>query len=408
MSVPSLDDAKEARENARDDRLRDNEAGITEEYQIDYSEHSPKDVKGHAEAMILFDHIARINIQTYGSDESLTDLEQNLEGAGMYGFDLELTLANPTIADGVVWVDDPASEYPNYKVLSDPADDSNSYGKDETIHWEDQSEGTVDWVEINGINGLGTEMWEGEPVTGDFDPDYIEVSIPSRKASRILGALDTAGMWFHSQEGEVQEGLFETPPNFGTDEYTPDEDGYPRLVGYPELRADMVGQAGAITWLRGDENDQGNAPTEIDIYKMDGESLQALTPLTPESDAYALPTYPRVNGLYWDHHDSPDSNVDVGADAEPSNPEGVAEAQAMMESEDDAETTYDDLTEDEQSLVDGAIQFMDARGVESIWELDTPNNETDYDSFDERVASVRGDENISVSTDTLADIIDQQ
>jgi hypothetical protein len=410
MSVPSLDDAKEAKEEARSGNLRENDAGISDENQIDYSEHDTVDVKGHPEAMVVFDHIARISIQTYGkeADDGLLSMEQNLEGAGPFGFSVELTLANPTLAEGQLWKED-VDEYPEYKVIGDPTSDDNDYELREEIVKDDDGTPVMEdgepVVNTLGIGSLGPNSWDGQPVEdGEFPVDYIQVTIPTSKALAVLGALDTAGMWFHGQDGSVREGLFETPPNFGTDQYDREEDGFPRLVGYPELRADMDGQRGAIAWTFGEEYN-GNRATDIDVFKLVDERLEALTSLTPEDDAYNLPTYPRVNGLYWDHHDS--EAADVGADAEPrSEPGAVENAQSMMD--DDGEVTYEDLTDDEKSFVDSAVEVLDSVELETIWELDTPDSETEYESLGERVDSVRATENITVDDDTLGRIVDSR
>lgn len=405
MSGLSLDAAKDAKEEARSGNLRENDAGIADENGIDYDEHDTIDVKGHPEAMVAFDHIARINIQTFGmeDDDGLLSMEQNLRGGGAYGFALELTLAGAEVVEGQLWKESDGGDFPEFKVIGDPESDANDYELRESVIKDDDGN-PVD-VETVGIGSLGPSSWDGQPVEdNEISTSHVQVTIPAKKAQSILGALDTAGMYFHDRDGNVVEGLFETPPNFGTDEYDSDEDGFPRLVGYPELRADMDGQAGAIAWTFGAEGQSGNRATDIDVFKVQDESLVALTPLSADDEAYNLPTYPRVNGLYWDHHDS--EAADVGADAEPrSSREAVDEAQSMMDSD---ETTFEDLTDDEKSFVESAENVVGDSDIESVWELDTSGSDTQFDSLNERVDSVRATENITVETDTLARIIDDR
>lgn len=459
MSGLGLDQATEAKQDAMSGG-RTNEAGIPEAHRVDYENETVAEGKGHAAAMVVFDYIARINIQTYGDDSELLSMEQNLEGAGRYGFDLELTLANPQLVEGQVWKQD--GEYPEYKVIGDPASDDNSYELREEI--KKDSDGSVVMedgepvVNTEGIGGLGSSSWDGQPIDG-FDVDYFQVTISSRRASRILGALDTAGQWFRNRDGDVVEGVMETPPNFGTEVYDPDEDGYPRLVGYPELRQDMVGQKGAIAFTWGDANSSGNRAKEVDVFKVvtdeDGEEgLEALVPLTPEDGAYALPEYPRTNNTFWDDADAAGGEAtegDVGADTEPETDSELSDASEMMDSESGdsgnsnlpesetqqvrqsavqtdsertcstssqsrssdksdsdggTETTYDDLNDDAQELVDDAAEVVSAKDLDSITALDGPDTSTDYDSFEDRVAME--DFQVNTTTDVLAEIIDSQ
>lgn len=392
MSSVTLDDAKEAKDEVREGNLRENDAGITEDLQVDYDEHSPDDVKGHAEALVTFDHIARISINTFGDDVDLLTLEQNLEGAGQYGYTLELTLANPEVVDGEIWKETD-TEYPEYKVIGDPESDNNNYEVREDIIRDD--DGNVTGAETIGIGNLGTNSWDGKPVDG-FESDYITVSISARRASRILGALDTAGMWYRDQDGNVREGLFETPPHFGTEEYDSDEHGAPRLVGYPELRSDMVGQRGAISWTFGDEGSSGNRAVEVDVYKVTDDGLEALTSLTPEDDAYALPTYPRGGSLYWDDSDS--TGGGANADAEPQTDDSVEDAREMMS---DDSVSYEDLTDDAQDFVLDAVDAIEALDEDSVDAFEDPD-------FEGRVETYSASNDVEASADDLATIVDER
>lgn len=437
MANLSLDAARDAKQAGRGPD-RENDAGITDEYAIDYDEHSPVEVNLKPNVMVVFDHIARVSINTYGYDDILT-MEQNLQGAGKYGFDIGLTLANPQIIGGDLWAPDGVDEqdYPTYMIAQDAESEENPYGLREDI--VEDEDGTPIGKEAVGIEDLpGGNKFEGEIV--DEVPDFIEVSIGSSRAMDILGVLDTAGMWFSTQDGEVVEGLFETPPNFGTDLYDSEEDGYPRLTGYPSLRSDMVGQRGAITAEFG-VDDVTEADTrsaiEVDIFKVnEDDELEALYPLTTDDDAYAKPEYPRYNNTFWSDSDAAGGaapEADVGADTEPETSQDLSDASAMMgddtsdaddEEDDDTEgdsgnanssdssggddeqITYDDLNEDAQELVDDAVGVIGAKGMDSITELDGEDTGTEYDSFEDRVAME--DFKVNVTADVLADIIDEE
>lgn len=402
MPEISLDGAAEAKQEAQGSG-RENDAGIPEDQRVDYENETVAEGKIHAAALVTFDRIARINIQTYGDDRELLEMEQNLEGAGKYGFDVELTLANPEVVDGQVWKQ--AGEYPEYKVIGDPESDDNSYELRENVIKDDDGNPTD--VEVEGIGGLGSSSWDGQPLEDGFDTDYFQVTINSRRASRILGALDTAGQWFATQDGDVVEGLFETPPNFGTEVYDSDEDGYPRLVGYPELRADMVGQPGAIAATWGDSNSSGNRAKNVDIFRVVDDGLEALTPLQSDDEAYALPEYPRGNNTMWSDADAAGGAAeegDVGADAEPETDADMTDAAQMMSDDDNSVTetdgiTYSDLNDNEQSFVDDAVEVLDAEDspVDSVNEID---------DFEDRVATHGGA--INVSADVLADVVASQ
>jgi len=427
MADLSLDAAREAKQEGRGPD-RDNDAGITDEYAIDYDEHSPVEVNLKPNVMVVFDHIARVSINTYGFDDILS-MEQNLQGAGKYGFDIALTLAKPQIIGGDLWAPEGVEDedFPTYLIAQDPESDENPYELDEDIVYDENDDPTG--TEPSGIKQLpGGNTFDGQPV--EDVPEYIEVSIDSSRAVDILGALDTAGKWFSTQDGEVVEGLFETPPNMGTDLYDSDEDGYPRLTGYPSVRADMVGQRGAIV-SDFDVDDKTEADTrsaiEVDIFKVnEDDELEALYPLTPEDPSYAKPEYPRYNNTYWDDADAAGGAApeDVGADTEPETGDSLADATEELAadggddesaecssassssvgadsegnddgSDDDESFGYDDLTDDAQQFVDDAVGAMDNADMDSITELD---------DFDERVATYDG--TINVENDVLAGIID--
>lgn len=418
MSGISLDDAKEAKDEARQGNLRENGAGISEEYAIDYDEDvtTIDDVSLSPEALILYEHIARISIQTYGVDENILAMEQNMEGAGPhnYGFDVELTVADPTIVYGDLWEEIDA-EYPTYKIAGDPEAESNPYELRESVIKDD--DGNVVGGEVDGIGDLpGGNSFDAERI--DADCEYMTFTISSSRATDVLGVLDTAGRWFTNKDGEITEGLFEVPPSFGTDGYDSDDDPSPRLTGYPELRSDMDGQRGAIL-CSFDVDDPVEAttrsPIDITLFSVDDDdNLEALVPLTPQDDAYAKPTYPRVNNAYW-HGDG--EGVE-GADAEPNSNGGVEEAKAMMSGDDDGTTGYEELTDDNaelrsasttvsygeltddgQNFVDTAVEAMDQAGFDSTDAFDDPD-------FAARVETEQAQSEMNADAETLSDIIE--
>ena len=401
MSGLSLDDAQEAKDEATGGRLRSNDAGIPDEHAIDWEDDEGFDgVKLHPTVLVAFDHIARISINDYGTEGNILAMEQNLEGAGRYGFDIELTVANPTIVDGQLWVEDEA-EYPEYKILGDPDGETNPYELRESIIKDD--DGTPVDTDVEGVGQLpGGRTWDGERLTAT-DAEYMQFTISGSRGMDVLGALDTAGTWFTSKEGDVIEGLFEVPPNFGTDAYDPDTDPAPRLTGYPELRADMVGQRGAILCsFDTDDPTEADTRTAIDVtvLRVEGEDMTALTPLTPEDDAYAKPTYPRLNNAFWGEHGNGDatSTSGTGVDAEPQTSGGVASAQAMVTSSVDS---YEDLTEDGQVFVDDAIEAIEAVGHDGPEDFEDP-------SFEQRVENHAATSDMTADADAVSEIVTER
>ncbi|WP_199240791.1 hypothetical protein, partial [Halorubrum sp. SP3] len=212
-----------------------------------------------------------------------------------------------------------------------------------------------------------------------FDSRYIQFLISSSRAADLLGQLDTAGKWAHTQEGELTEGIIEAPPMLGEDGYDATDHGAPRAIGYPELRADMVDQQGAIAWTFGDDEPTTQSPVDINVFKIVDGELIGLAPLGPEDDAYALPEYPRAGNLYYDHGDGVEEADAVGADASPENAGGVAEASEMIgETDNDTDSdvlAYQDLPDDAQQFVDSAVDAVNSEGYDSV---------TDFDDWDER------------------------
>jgi hypothetical protein len=405
MSGISMDAAREAKREARQGDLRDNDAGIPEEMGVDYEEDELYEFTMRPNTMVTFDHIARVSINTYNFDGDLLELEQNLQNAGdsSYGFDVELTVANPEIVQGEMWEEeDPDDErFPDRKLVQDPESEENPYGVNESV---DKS-GDEPTVYRSGLNNLpGGETFDATVVDDPFDGvDYGVIVLGKERARETLGMLDTAGEWFRDSDGNVVEGLFEVPTGFFDSDV--DTDLAPRLVAYPEVREDMVGQSGAVLMdynLDDKTEATTRSPIDVTIFKTeDGEITEALSSLRPGDDAYAKPTYPRGGRLYWDE------TADRGADAEPQTDDGVAEARQALE---DDEKSFEDLTGDGKELVDDAGDFMGQFGLDSIEELDGEDTDTDFDSWAERVEATRADEDMTIETDAeeLARIIDER
>jgi hypothetical protein len=391
MSV-SLDDAKEAKQEINQGNLRENDAGISEQFEFDYEQHDAPLVQGHQESLITFDYIAGLSV--FNTADDFLEQRQNLRGGGQrgYGNDVILTVKNPELVDGTLWEFSDDDAFKDYKVLGNPAADTNHYELRENVKYDD--DGDVTGAETVGVD-LGMAKFDGTPVEGGFDTEYIQILVPSSRAESLLAALDTAGKWSHNQDGEFTEGVLEAPPELGTDDYDADTHGHPRVIGYPELRSDMDGQRGAIAWtydIEDDEEPSKQSPVSLNVYKItdgeDGSTLEALAPLTPEDDAYAKPTYPRGNGLYWDENGG---NTGSG---ESSTTGGVDEAQQMMDDSDGVE-----LSDDAEGFVSDALEAMDQMDYDSV---------TDFDDFDDRVKTAKADGDIDADADTLADVIDER
>jgi hypothetical protein len=268
-------------------------------------------------------------------------------------------------------------------------------------------------VNIEGVD-LGMSKFDGEPRDGGFDTEYVQFFVSARRATQILGQLDTAGKWTHTREGEFVEGIVEAPPKLGDDDYDADTHGTPRAIGYPELRADMVDQRGAISWTFDDDMPSAKSPVDVTVYKViegeDGPEMEALVSLRPEDDTYAKPTYPRRGNLYYDHDgeasegsDSSESGTPdpeaVGADADPSTDQTVGDVTPSMGNNPDT-LDYGALTEAAQEFVDEAASTASDFGIESTDEIS---------GFGEKVATLQAEnEDVMATADDLAAIIDDR
>jgi len=386
----SLDDAKAAKDEAQSGNLRENDAGIPDDlYDFDYEEDEAPIAKIHPETFIAFDGI--VDYGVFNTDDDFLDKRQNLEGAGEYGYGNQayLLLKNPTLINGEIWEED--HEFRDIRVVGNLDDDNTPYSVDSEVEMED---GEVVDTEVTGVD-LGMGGFDGERTEGGFDTEYVQILISSRRASDILGVLDTAGKRA-IDNGVVQEGIIEVPPELEDSEaeYDPETHGAPRAVGYPSLRADMVGQEGAITAIFGDDEPSQTSPVEVDVYRVDGDDMETLVPLTPDDEAFAKPEYPRAGNLYWDH--DTDGGQDFGADAEPDNSGGVAEAKAQMSSE----PSYDDLGGEAQDFVDETVEMIE--------KMDDPPEQsvTEIGDWDEHFATNTAGEGVEADKETIETIID--
>jgi len=407
MSGLTLDDAKDAKADAQNGNLRDNDAGIPDEQAPDYQTTEIPIVKGHPECLITFDRI--VGVSPFNTTDNFLNAKDNLERGGPHGYgnDIVVTVQNPTLVEGQLWVED--HDFRDLRVLGDPKADASPYESREDVVFEDGE--PVD-VNIKGVD-LGMGKFDGEPRDGGFDTEYVQFFISSNRATQILGQLDTAGKWTHTREGEFTEGIVEAPPKLGDDDYDADSHGTPRAIGYPELRADMVDQRGAISWTFGEDPPSTQSPVDVTVYRViegeDGPEMEGLAPLTPEDDAYAKPTYPRGGNLYYDHDGevpedgeggsgTPDPEA-VGADADPTSDQTVGDVTPSMGDSPDT-LTYGALSEAAQEFVDDAVSTASDFGIESTDEID---------GFDEKVATLQAENgDVMATADDLAAIVDER
>ena len=391
----SLDDAAEAKDEAQTGNLRESPAGVDDRF--DYEENEAPDVEAHPEIMLTFDRIRAIDFGVFGgTPEDFLDLRQNVQQAETgpngepWGRDAYVILENPQLVDGQVWSDD--DDYNEYKLVGDVSSEYSPYEQD--ISMDDDGNAVVDGVDL-GMGGF-----EGDQIDA-LNEDFIQLNISGRRAAEAIGVLDTAGRWSHTEDGRFVGGLFEVPPEFGTDDYEAETHGGPRAIGYPELRADMVGQRGAIAVTFDSDDPDERTSISIDFFTVeDGDLGELLTPVSPGEDAYNKPEYPRAGNLYWEHDDNVDSQ-DMGADVEPETSGGLDEAKSMMTDDDSDETTFDDLTESEKEFVEAAVEGVNTKGYDSV---------TEFDDWDERYEMEATGENpdVEVDQDTIATIIDNR
>jgi len=399
MQQLSMDDANAAAQEARSGNLRENGAGVPDDQRPDYQAHDIPVITGHPECLIGFDRI--VDVSPFNTDDDFLSKRQNLEYAGPqnYGNQVVVTVENPQVIDGQVWSEE--HEFRDLRVLGDPSTDYSPYSLDTDVIGDPTD---PDGVEINGVN-LGMGGFEGEEIEDGFDAEYVQFFISARRASTVLGTLDTAGNGSHTQDGEFVEGIIEYPPAMGEDGYDPENDGAPRAIGYPELRADMVDQQGAIAFRFADDEPTTQSRVLVDFYRIiegeDGAELEGLSPLAPEDEAYALPTYPRGGNVYWDHgSEATEQPEDVGVDAEPSTSGGMADAQSVMETETE-ELTYEDLGDEGQAFVDWALAAMEQMD-------DEYESVTEVDDWDEQHAKRTAGEPINATKEDLETIIDSR
>jgi len=374
----SIDDAKAVQ--TQSNNQRDTPGGIPDEHKPDYdTETVISDVSLSPEVMVTFDHVARMSIQDYGYGGNILQDEQNLQGAGKYGYDVEITVANPEIVDGQLWTETDA-EYPSHRIIGDVDAATNPYDLKEDVIRDD--DGNVTDAEVEGVSNLpGGNSFAAE--RAELDADFLQLSVRGSRGADLLGQLDTAGQWFTGQDGDIIEGLFEVPPEFGTDGYDAGEHGHPRLTGYPELREDMVGQRGAIVCTFADDATEADTRTRIEteFYKVTDDGLTGLPALTPDDDTYAKPAYPRTNNQFWDG---------TGGQAESSG--GVEQAQSVI-------TGENGLARDEEQFVSDAVDT-----IEAVSSLEGPED-FEEPTFAGRVESYGQTNTMSLSAEEAADIV---
>lgn len=382
--------AKESHSEAQGSgSLRDNDAGIPSDLRIDYEEVNAPRVKVHPESLITFDYISSISIP--GGSEDFNDLEQNLQNAGEHGWgnNVILTVAGPEIVEGQLWTED--HDWRDYRVIGDPSSDESPYSV--TYNADGEAEG-ID---------LGMSSFDGAPVEGGL-PAYVQFIISPRRAIDVLGALDTAGKWAFDQAGDFTEGIIETVPQ---DE---DDDLAPRALGFPELRADMVEQPGAIAWFfdtDGDEEPTQQTRVDVGCYRVDGDDLEPLVPLTPEDENYALPTYPR--STYWDHdaEDVSGDNVDeattdIGFGDTADGGQRNQQQSTTAAGTGGTPETFEELSEQDKEYVREAVTFLDGHDSDDLREV--------LDDFDDTYAGQieNGEATGDVPAGTMADIVAAQ
>lgn len=396
----SLNDAKDAKAEAQSGNLRDNDAGIPDDIAYDYEEYDAANVKGHPECLITFDRIVGLNV--FNTPDNFLNQQNNVELGGEmgYGNDVVLTVENPELVEGEIWTETD-NDFRDLRVLGDPTEDFSPYERRNDV---DQS-GDEPIVEVKGVD-LGMGKFDGKPVEGGFDSQFVQFFISSSRAADILGQLDTAGKWAYDTEGNFTEGIIEAPPKLGDDGYDASDHGAPRAIGYPELRADMVDQKGAIAWTFGDDEPTQRSRVDVNVFMVTENDegnveMEACAPLTPDDEAYALPEYPRGGNVYYEHDGAPE---DVGADAEPETDGTVAEASEMIDGGTDGdadsdELLYQDLPAAAQDFVDDAVAAVESQGYDSV---------EGFDDWDERFATGTAEIDYNLDQSNVTAIIDSR
>ena len=289
---------------------------------------------------LAFDEIVDV-----GMAGGVTD-EQNIRVSNGYSNDLVVTLKNPSVDDGELFAATNGAPA-DYKLV-----DTDNPKVEEDVKRVDGE------FEVTGIQVYGNSF-ESERVD-DFEEEYVKLFIGSSCGQRLAMLLDCrGGESAYYADGEKTSGLVEYPPKYGSDDYTPSDDGYPRLARTPTLRSDMVGESGVLFfYLDEDSGVNGNAMHKVTAFKGEPDVENALAPPTAD-DELGEPEYPPY--IVWDE---PNSGDDGGDDGDELN----FGALSADEDEGGEITDYDDLGEEHQMFVDKAKDSIPADAdIEGIY-----------------------------------------
>jgi len=206
---------------------------------------------------------------------------------------------------------------------------------------------------------------------GDFDE--IEIFQGSQAGRIMMQAVDVtfgASAYIrHANDGteEKSPGLIEYPHGYGQNDYSPDEDGYPRVARQPVVHPELQGEEVLIA-LRAEEleGDYGSYTKNFGhVFLRDADSIENTTQLdqgAPEEEGASevFETAPEAidaqySYLTWHEPESGWGSSDSSSDGDESASGGTDDF--FDDLEQGSEDGYNDLDTDSQQFVDEAAEW---------------------------------------------------
>jgi len=324
------------------------------------------------------------------------EAEQNIRGGGMGG-DVVVTLDDPEVLLGDVF-ENRSRSAAGELVRDTFADDRDVSSVDyRVVDADDQVIGEhVEQVDgeytQTGITYYDNPYRSNQREDVRDDEAAIEVLLKSHAGQLVFQALH-AGPAIAAFEDDADSyadhngGAVEFPPNYTDEDYSPDDDGYPRIASSGVLHPDLEGERIIVYMKWGDATNGNRKHIGHVLWDRGEDSLTEMTNLVTEdpldpamdvaTDAYTF--------LVWDEPDgvntpSPDASgdsddTDTGGGAGGAAPSGGSGGSAFDALDDQIEdttggggggadpTSYADLADTDQQFIDEVVDTADGKGV---------------------------------------------
>jgi len=255
------------------------------------------------------------------------------EQQGQYGNDFVVTVKNPSVDIGSLFVNEDREEIGG-DLARDSDDDSVSYSDYYIADPDGKSHTIRDGVLLTDKSAF-VEV-------DDFEEDTVDFFIGGSSSNRLVGEiLDVNGEpSAHAYNEEFTDGLIEYPQGFGSG----DTDKSPRAARTPFLRDDIEGERVKffLTWrsLVDDSFDPENGHDSYNLTVLldDADSIEEATELTSVENREGVPDDAYRN-MTW--HDR-DVSVTV--------------------SDDSVESGGDGFSDDEVEVIEGTVAYAEEEG----------------------------------------------